>query len=88
MKVPVENVKAYATYGLCAFIIIFGMVAIYWLRDSPGAGDTTTIFAALVGSAATFLFGQEIQTRTARQAQTSAAQATAASIPPTNGHTP
>lgn len=87
MKVPVENVKAYATYGLCAFIIVFGMVAIYWLRDAPGAGDTTTIFAALVGSAATFLFGQEVQTRTARQAQAASAQGAAASTT-TNGHTP
>ena len=83
MKIPVENVKAYTTYSVAAFVVIIGMGAIYALRDNVTAGDTTTIFAGFIGSALTFLFTQEVQTRTARQSQSATAQGAAT----TNGHT-
>ena len=91
MKLPtIEAVKAYTTYGLGAFVVISGMFAIYQLRDLPDASATVAIFAGFVGSALTFMFGQEVQTRTARQAESATAASTAATAAATaassNGH--
>lgn len=76
-----EAIKAYTTYFIAAFTIIAGMGAIFSLRGVEGASDTTAIFAGFVGGAMTFLFNQEVQTRTARQAATSTALGVAIPTP-------
>ena len=81
---PLETLKAFVTYGIASFIVIAGMGAIFALRGSAEASDTVAIIAGFVGSAVTFLFNQEVQTRTARQSQTATAQGATALA--TNGH--
>ena len=73
----IDKIKAIITYGVAAFVIVAGMGAIYALRESSSS-DTVAIFAGLVGGATAFLYGQEVQTRTARQAASSTAASTAA----------
>ena len=71
---PLDTLKAFVVYGCAAFIVVAGMGAIYGLHNDPTASDTVAIFAGFVGGATAFLFGQEIQQRTAKQSQTATAQ--------------
>jgi hypothetical protein len=68
-----DTIKALFTYVTATAIALGGMIGIFLTRTEPGAGDTRVVLAGFVGTAIAFLFGQEIQTRTARQ--TSAATA-------------
>ena len=83
---PLDTLKAFVTYGTSSFVVIVGMGAIYGLHNDPAASDTVAIFAGFVGGALSFMFGQEVQARTARQSQTSTAQG--AQTASGNGHTP
>jgi hypothetical protein len=81
-----DTLKAAFTYGVAAFVVVAGGWGIYNSRADPGAADTVAILAGFVGSALTFLFSQEVQTRTARQSNTaSAAGAAQAHGGATNG---
>jgi hypothetical protein len=80
----VDMIRAVATYVIAFIVVIGGGMVIYISRGDAASADTVAIMAGFVGSALTFVFGQEVQTRTARQA---AAQ-TAASSSTTNGATP
>lgn len=80
MIFTVETVKAIFTYATAAIVGLGGLLAIV---TQPLEPDTKTIVGALIGSSLTFLFGQEVQTRTAHQT----AAATAAGVTSANGHT-
>lgn len=64
----VDTIRAVATYGIAFVVVVGGGSIIYAARNDPGAMDTIAIVAGFVGSALTFVFGSEVQTRTARQA--------------------
>lgn len=76
----IDTIKAVFTYATAMLIAVGGLVSLVVYPDMPP--DTKTIVGAFVGSSLTFLFGQEVQTRTARQAATQ----TAAAQSSTNGH--
>jgi len=80
----IDTIKAIFTYVTATGLSIGGLVAIFLMRGDVSASDTRLVIAGFVGSSITFLYGQEVQTRTARQAaaQTSASGAVA------NGHGP
>lgn len=73
----IDTIKAVFTYATAMFIALGGLYALVFIPMEP---DTKTIVGAFVGSSLTFIFGQEVQTRTARQAAT---QTAAANINPT-----
>jgi membrane protein DedA with SNARE-associated domain len=64
----VDTIRAVATYLIAFTVVLGGGAIIYVSRADPSATDTVAIMAGFVGSALTFVFGQEVQTRTARQA--------------------
>lgn len=76
----VDTIRALFTYVTALLIAVGGLTALVLV--SGMAPDTKTIVGAFVGSALTFLFGQEVQTRTARQA----AASTLAANTTTNGN--
>lgn len=66
----VDTIKALFTYGIAVIVVVGGGAGIYVSRNDPGATDTVAILAGFVGSALTFVFNSEVQTRTARQSDT------------------
>lgn len=80
--VGVDTVRALFTYTIALVVIVGGFTILYATRADPAAVDLRVLIAGFMGSALTFVFGQEVQTRTARQA----AASTAAATP--NGHGP
>jgi hypothetical protein len=67
MKVQVDTIKAIATY-LIALVIVLGGFIILYVSRAEAVTDTRLIIAGFMGSAVTFVFSSETQTRTARQA--------------------
>lgn len=63
----VDTIRAIATYLIAFVVVVGGGAIIYVSRGDPNATDTVAITAGFVGSALTFVFGSEVQTRTARQ---------------------
>lgn len=64
----IDTIKAIVTYLTAMLTALGGMVAIVYIGSDPSQSDTKTILAGFVGGAFVFLFNQEVQTRTARQA--------------------
>lgn len=83
MTTTVDTIRAIATYIIAFVVVVGGGAIIYASRADPSATDTVAIMAGFVGSALTFVFGQEVQTRTARQAAT---QTAAANVTNGNGN--
>lgn len=73
----IDMVRAVFTYSL-ALIVVVGGGGILVLTRADETGDLRVMLAGFIGSALTFAFGQEVQTRTARQAASSTAASTAA----------
>jgi hypothetical protein len=63
----VDTIRAVATYVIAFTVVVGGGLIIYASRSDPSATDIVAIVAGFVGSALTFVFGSEVQTRTARQ---------------------
>jgi hypothetical protein len=82
MATPVDTIRALFTYLIATIVVVGGGALLYVARDAT-AGDLRVVIAGFMGSALTFVFGQEVQTRTARQAASQTAAATT-----TNGHAP
>jgi hypothetical protein len=85
----VDLVRAVFTYATALVTVLGGGAMIFVSRGDPAATDTIAIMAGFVGVALNFLFGAEVQTRTARQAAAStaaAASVTAATAAAANGH--
>jgi hypothetical protein len=64
----VDTIRAVAAYGIAAGVVAAGIAIIYLSRDEPAASDLRVLIAGFIGSSLTFVYGQEVQTRTARQA--------------------
>ena len=72
----VDTIRAVATYLIAFTVVVGGGAIIYASRSDPTATDIIAIVAGFIGSALTFVFGSEVQTRTARQAAASTYAAT------------
>lgn len=85
----VDTIRALAAYGIAAGVVGIGLAIIFFTRDEPTAGDLRVLIGGFIGFSLQFVYGQEVQTRTARQAasQTVAANVNAASVAAANGHT-
>jgi hypothetical protein len=78
---PLDTIKALFTYLIVLIVVVGGCLMLYSMRLDPPESGSGTLSLAIVGfvsGALTFLFGQEVQTRTARQAAASTAASTAA----------
>lgn len=87
----IDTVRAIATYAIAGVVVVGGLLFLYGTRNEP-ASDLVAIVAGFIGSALTFVFSAEVQTRTARQhtsATTAGAWAHANGLtgtpPPTDG---
>lgn len=78
----IDTIRALFTYATALLIGVGGLWAIV---NTPMEADTKTIVGAFVGSALTFLFGQEVQTRTAKQTATATADGVASQTKNGNG---
>lgn len=63
MNDRIDTIKALFTYATALVVVAGGLAIIFFHDDS----EVRVITAGFVGAALQFLFGQEIQTRTARQ---------------------
>lgn len=66
----VDTIRAVFTYIIALLVVVGGGFVIFFSRNDPSSTDTVAIMAGFVGSALTFVFGSEVQTRTARQTNT------------------
>jgi hypothetical protein len=67
-----DTVKLLFTYTIALVVIVGGGLMLYLSRDDPTA-TLSLVVAGFIGSAITFVFGQESATRATRAAQSSAA---------------
>lgn len=81
----VDTIRALFTYATALVVVLGGGAIIYVSRADPSASDVVAIVAGFVGASLSFLFGSEVQTRTARQSATATAVGAATSTP-TNGN--
>lgn len=77
-----DTIRAAATYIIAAVVVIGGMAYLFATRLDTAGADTRVVIAGFIGSALTFVFGSEVQTRTARQ---SAAATLAGTVGAANG---
>ena len=74
--VPIDTIRALFTYGIALVVIMGGGIMLFVDRENPNT-SLSIVIAGFIGSALTFTFGQEVQTRTARQAATATAASAA-----------
>jgi fluoride ion exporter CrcB/FEX len=72
----IDTIRAVFTYVTVLVVVSGGFVIIFLTRSDPSATDTRLMIAGFIGSALTFTFSTEVQTRTARQAAASTYAAT------------
>jgi hypothetical protein len=80
-RFQVDTIKALFTYVIASFIVVGGFLVLYTTRLDPpesNSQNVALVVSGFIGSAITFVFGSEVQTRTARQAAASTAASTAA----------
>jgi len=82
----VDTIRALFTYVIALIVVVGGGAVIFVSRNDPSATDTVAIIAGFVGSALTFVFSSEVQTRTARQSASASLAGSAATQAATNGH--
>lgn len=75
----IDTIRALYAYSIAAAVIVGGGCALIFVPDLDA--NTALVLAGFIGSAMTFVFGQETATRTARQQ----ASATLAAGTTTNG---
>lgn len=71
----IDTIRAVFTYITVLCVVIGGFVIIYVTRSDAAATDTRLMIAGFIGSALTFTFSTEVQTRTARQSASATAAA-------------
>jgi hypothetical protein len=72
----VDTIRAIFTYLIATLVVAGGGAELFLLRGEAASSDLRTVVAGFIGSALTFVFSQEVATRTARQAAASTAAAT------------
>jgi len=73
----IDTLRAVFTYITVLVVVIGGFLIIFVTRSDSNATDTRLMIAGFIGSALTFSFSTEVQTRTARQAASATYAATA-----------
>lgn len=63
-----DTLRLLFTYGIALIVVIGGGIMLVSTVGNPDAKDLSVIAAGFIGSALTFVFGQETSARTARQA--------------------
>ena len=71
----IDTIRALFTYVTVLVVVLGGFALIYITRGEPSAAEVRLLIAGFIGSALTFAFSTEVQTRTARQAAASTAAA-------------
>jgi hypothetical protein len=74
----IDTIRALFTYTIAFVVVVGGGFMLFVSRSDVNIDDVRVVIAGFIGSALTFVFGQEVQTRTARQAAASTAASTAA----------
>ena len=83
----VDLVRALFTYVTALVTVVGGGAFIFIARSDPSATDVIAIVSGFIGLSLSFLYGAEVQTRTARQAAAStAAQAAVAAATTAASH--
>jgi len=86
----IDTIRATFTYLIATIVVVGGGAILFVSRSDPNSSNLSVVVAGFIGSSLTFVFGSEVQTRTARQAAsaTSAAAVVAAdaAAAATNGH--
>lgn len=70
MTNTIDTIRAVFTYIMAMMIVVGGGLMIFLTRNESAASDLRVIIAGFMGAAIAFTFGQETQTRTARQTNT------------------
>lgn len=70
----IDTIRAVFTYVIVLAVVVGGFLIIFATRSDPNATDTRLMIAGFIGSALTFTFSTEVQTRTARQTSAATAQ--------------
>lgn len=73
----IDLIKALYAYTIAAIVVVGGGGSLILIKDLDA--NTSLVIAGFIGSALTFVFGQEVATRSARQSA-------AATLAATNGH--
>jgi hypothetical protein len=76
----VDTLRMAFSYIIALVVVIGGGLYIFWHGTTPEASSTLVVVAGFMGSALTFVFGLEVQTRTARQSESQSAAHTAATV--------
>lgn len=74
----VETIRALFTYLAALVVIIGGGLILFFTYATPGGENLLVMVGGFIGFALQFLFGAEVQARTAHQSNTSAATGAAA----------
>lgn len=77
MVTRIDMIRALFTYIIATCVVVGGGAALVFLGPDPASSDTRVVLGGFIGSALTFVFGSEVQTRTARQAATFVGNGTA-----------
>jgi hypothetical protein len=62
-----ETIKLFFTYLIALVVVLGGGYMLYATRGEAGADNLQLVVSGFIGAALAFVFGGEIQTRTARQ---------------------
>jgi len=62
-----ETIKVLFTYLVALVVVLGGGYMLYATRGEAGADNLQLVISGFIGAALAFVFGGEIQTRTARQ---------------------
>jgi len=72
----IDTLRAVFTYVTALLVVLGGGAILFATRLDPSTSDLRVVVAGFIGSSLTFVYGQEVQTRTARQAAASTLAAT------------
>ena len=76
-----DTAKLYFTYALATIVVLGGGAFLFLTLGQPDAESTRLVISGFMGSAITFVFGQESAKAATRAAQSSAASGAATANP-------
>jgi len=79
----IDSIRAVFTYLIALVVVLGGGAMLFATRAEAASSDLRVVVGGFIGFTLNFVFGQEVQTRTARQTAAATAAAT-----PTNGAGP
>ena len=61
-----DTIKLIFSYSIALVVVLGGGYILFATYNDPGADNLQLVISGFIGAALTFVFGSEIQTRTAR----------------------